>query len=359
MQPDPAETTNILLMRIAERLENPNATSQPLGMPAFEITLAARWINGLWLASLGLSLVATLLAMMAKEWLTTFASSRPRPAHAYAIDRQARLDAMSSWGALPLIDHLPLFLHVALLLFSLGLVVYLYTWVDRPVATLIAVMTGVTILFYVVATGLATVYEVCPFDTQLSHYCRRLFRFISSHWRLAQRYKHYFAIQRSKSLDYTSDEYLTTEEDLHALQWLANNARDPRVSDSAYQALAGLRLMPRLDSLVASSTPDLSLSADSNFQQKAEQKDKRVATMFVDVCQRLRQARLMSPHELATSFGVNVARYASTLPHCVAYLSLHPDHGRLAELVWARMAKIGAEFKGMEVGVRTVEARRD
>ncbi|KAF8598583.1 hypothetical protein BDV93DRAFT_418139, partial [Ceratobasidium sp. AG-I] len=80
MQPDPADTTNMLLVRIAQRLDNPNAVSQPVGIPAFEITLAARWINGLWLASLGLSLTATLLAMMAKEWLTTFASSRPRPA---------------------------------------------------------------------------------------------------------------------------------------------------------------------------------------------------------------------------------------------------------------------------------------
>ncbi|KAF8598581.1 hypothetical protein BDV93DRAFT_412962, partial [Ceratobasidium sp. AG-I] len=169
MRADPADATTLLLTRIAQRLENPSGSSQSLDIPAFEPTAAARWINGLWFASLGLSLAAALLSMMAKEWLTTFAASRPRPAHSYTIERQARLDALSSWGALQMIDHLPLFLHVALLLFSLGLVVYLYTSVDLTVASIVALMTGATILFYIIATGLASLYEVCPFDTQLSY----------------------------------------------------------------------------------------------------------------------------------------------------------------------------------------------
>ncbi|KAF8598586.1 hypothetical protein BDV93DRAFT_413822, partial [Ceratobasidium sp. AG-I] len=80
MRPDPADATTMLLTRIAQRLENPTAASQAVQIPAFEPTAAARWINGLWFASLGLSLAAALLAMMAKEWLTTFAASRPRPA---------------------------------------------------------------------------------------------------------------------------------------------------------------------------------------------------------------------------------------------------------------------------------------
>ncbi|KAF8601062.1 hypothetical protein BDV93DRAFT_586835, partial [Ceratobasidium sp. AG-I] len=154
MRQDSSDVTNMLLERIAQRLEYPNSPFQPTETPVFEPTVAARWINGLWFASLALSLAAALLAMLAKEWLTTFASSRPRPAYFFAIDRQARLDALSSWGAMLIIDHLPLFLHIALVLFALGLVVYLYSTVDLTIATIIATISGVTFLFYVTTTGL-------------------------------------------------------------------------------------------------------------------------------------------------------------------------------------------------------------
>ncbi|KAF8598585.1 hypothetical protein BDV93DRAFT_335584 [Ceratobasidium sp. AG-I] len=170
-----------------------------------------------------------------------------------------------------------------------------------------------------------------------------MLRFISRHWKFAQRYRHYFNIKRSESSEYT------TKADLHALQWLANNARDPRVSDSAYQALAGLRLKHHSEPPAVSSPPTLSLLAQSNVKKKSGRKDKLVTSMFVDVCQRLNQARLVSPHELAASFGVNVARYASTLPHFIAYLNPHPDQGRLAKLVWGRVAKIGAKVVGVQM----------
>ncbi|KAF8594032.1 hypothetical protein BDV93DRAFT_399525, partial [Ceratobasidium sp. AG-I] len=69
MQQDPSDITNVLLKVIAQRLENPNSPFKPVEIPVFEPTDTARWINGLWFTSLGLSLAAALLAMLAKEWL--------------------------------------------------------------------------------------------------------------------------------------------------------------------------------------------------------------------------------------------------------------------------------------------------
>ncbi|KAF8597966.1 hypothetical protein BDV93DRAFT_610082 [Ceratobasidium sp. AG-I] len=340
MRADPADATTLLLTRIAQRLEDPSAAFRPVEIPAFEPTVAAQWINGLWFASLGLSLAAALLAMMAKEWLTTFAASRPRPAHSFAIERQARLDALSSWGALQMIDHLPLFLHVALLLFSLGLMVYLYSLVDLAVATVIALLTGATILFYVIATGLASLYEACPFDTQLSHYCRKLLRFISHRWGFAQRYQHYFNIKRPESIDHNS------KEDLHALRWLANHARDPRVSDSAYQALAGLRLKLHSDPPTLppdSPTAELPILVSQAAISSAPRKmDKLISNMFVEICHRLHQTRAGNRHELAISFGTNAARYILALPNLLGYLHTHPNQERMADLAHARMVKVGA-----------------
>ncbi|KAF8597968.1 hypothetical protein BDV93DRAFT_408509, partial [Ceratobasidium sp. AG-I] len=165
MQANPEDTNTMLLTRIAQRLENPNAPFYPVEIPTFTPSASARWINGLWFISLGLSLAAALLAMLAKEWLNTYVTSRPRPPHDYAIERQARLDALSSWGALQIIDHLSLFLHVALLLFSLGLVIYIYSAVDLRIAMIITVITGATALFYIITTALGALYEVCPFGT--------------------------------------------------------------------------------------------------------------------------------------------------------------------------------------------------
>ncbi|KAF8597971.1 hypothetical protein BDV93DRAFT_595538, partial [Ceratobasidium sp. AG-I] len=125
MQPDVADISNALLMRIVERLENPDMPFTPAAIPAFTPSFSARWINGLWFTSLAFSLSAALIAMLAKEWLDAFVTSRPRPAHPFTLVRQARLDALHSWGALNIIDYLPLFLHISLLMFSLGLVVYL------------------------------------------------------------------------------------------------------------------------------------------------------------------------------------------------------------------------------------------
>ncbi|KAF8597592.1 hypothetical protein BDV93DRAFT_416638, partial [Ceratobasidium sp. AG-I] len=132
LQQDPADVSVALLLSIAQsqqRIEqgNPQLVSELIELPSFSAPLYARWINGLWFFSLALSLSAALIAMLAKEWLTAFITSRPRAAHGYALMHQARLISLAEWGALHIIDLLPSVLHLSLLLFSLGLVIYLWT----------------------------------------------------------------------------------------------------------------------------------------------------------------------------------------------------------------------------------------
>ncbi|KAF8594232.1 hypothetical protein BDV93DRAFT_459413, partial [Ceratobasidium sp. AG-I] len=132
LQQDPADVSIALLLSIAQsqqRIEQgaPQLSSAPVELPSFSVSLSARWINGLWFFALALSLSAALIAMLAKEWLTAFTASRPRTAHAYTLLHQARLIGLTDWHALNIIDLLPSMLHLALLLFSLGLVLYLWT----------------------------------------------------------------------------------------------------------------------------------------------------------------------------------------------------------------------------------------
>lgn len=339
MRPDPSDATNLLLMRIAQRLENPNSPSQSVDIPVFEPTFAARWINALWFTALGLCLAASLLAMLAKEWLQSFKSYRPHAAYAFAMNRQARLDALSSWGALRIIDLLPLFLHIALLLFSLGLIVYLRSEVDSTVEIIIAAITGVTVLFYLVTTIMATFWEVCPFDTQLSFRLRKVVVFVVDHCGCLGPFKHYFAIPDFKPSK------KTTEDELQALQWLADQSRDPKLGDSAYQALAGLSL-PSIDTSVAES---------SGVDQKiSKRQDKLITTMFVDICNRLNQAHIDCPHDMAASFGTNVARYVSALPRIIGYMLQHGDPDLLNQFGQTRRNKID-EHSGEKIKVNIDE----
>ncbi|KAG8708895.1 hypothetical protein FRC09_000978 [Ceratobasidium sp. 395] len=231
LQQDPADVSVALLLAIAQsqyRMEQGasaalNATASAPTIPNFTPSMTARWINGIWFTSLGLSLSAALVAMLGKEWLTAFLASRPRPAHAHALLRQSRLEGLEHWWALHIIALLPSLLHASLLLFAIGLVLYLST-LDLVVAMVIASIIGVTSLFYIVTAILGAIYDFCPFVTELSKYVQGITVLL---------------LRRAGTKSDTPAMHPLSK-DIQALLWLANNARDPAVVDCSYQALSGL-----------------------------------------------------------------------------------------------------------------------
>ncbi|QRV99701.1 E3 ubiquitin-protein ligase listerin [Ceratobasidium sp. AG-Ba] len=192
--------------------------------PNFVVSASARFINGLWFTSLGLSLSAALVAMLGKEWLTAFLASRPRTAHSHVLMRQARLEGLEDWWALHIIALLPSLLHMSLLLFSIGLVVYLWT-LDSAIAAVLASIVAITTLFYLITAVLGAIFDYCPFVTELSKYVRQgVVRIVSRH-----------PSTRSEGSN-------TSYWNLRALLWLTNNARNSAVVDCSYQVLSGLNV---------------------------------------------------------------------------------------------------------------------
>jgi hypothetical protein len=117
--------------------------------------------------------------------------------------QQVEVDALFSWGAIHIIDHLPFLLHISLLLFSIGLVVYLGR-LDPTMVTIMAVISGATASFYDFLTLLGAVYKTCPFDTQVSYYLRKFLRVFVNRWRYAQDdLKQHFKIKILPPLDQT------------------------------------------------------------------------------------------------------------------------------------------------------------
>ncbi|QRW04598.1 E3 ubiquitin-protein ligase listerin [Ceratobasidium sp. AG-Ba] len=221
LQLDPQDASVALLLQMVQSqhrielgLAPPIGLELPVAVPEFTPTSASRWINAIWFISLGLSLSASLIAMLGKEWLTAFLASRPRPAHAHALLRQSRLEGLERWWALHIIALLPSLLHLSLLLFSVGLVIYLGT-LDRVVAVVLAVIVGLTTAFYFVTAILGRYTITAP-------------------------------LVRSNLESAVPEGFASS-------LWLANNARDPAVVDFDVDDTAG-------KSLAGSGSLDLNLS---------------------------------------------------------------------------------------------------
>ncbi|KAG8792876.1 hypothetical protein FRC12_004604 [Ceratobasidium sp. 428] len=352
LQQDSADLTVTLLLAIAQsqqRIElGTHQTSPSIERPSFSAPMSARWINGLWYTSLALSLSAALVAMLAKEWLGSFVTARPRAPRPYAFLHQAKIQGLIQWKALHIIDILPAMLHISLLLFSLGLVAYLWT-LDSGTAIAVVIVTVTTVTFYLGTALLGASIEACPFDTQISKYLRMILNKISpSRWSL---YNHMHP-QDSMSSDSVADDKV------HALTWLAENARDPAVGDCAYQALAGLKIPQTLvmesnQLPEANNDPDQARPLVLNFSwrliclpstvmrlirppgdptKSSLARHTTLSRICDTICTRILDSRHRQYRELETCSGVNVARYASALPtlvHCLeAYIRTNPHISR-------------------------------
>ncbi|KIY60725.1 hypothetical protein CYLTODRAFT_318059, partial [Cylindrobasidium torrendii FP15055 ss-10] len=96
------------------------------------------WVNGLWFVSLTLSLSTAIFAVLAKQWTRQYilpitGSSRER-----CFIRQFRYDGLEKWYFTAIIGLLPIPLHLSLIIFLVGLVIFL-----APLHTAIAIAVGI------------------------------------------------------------------------------------------------------------------------------------------------------------------------------------------------------------------------
>ncbi|KAG8766438.1 hypothetical protein FRC12_006880, partial [Ceratobasidium sp. 428] len=340
LQEDPSDLSATLLLAIAQsqqRMEQGAAqTTAPIERPQFTPSISARWVNGLWFSALSLSLGAALIAMLAKEWLHAFTTSRPRPPKSYALEHQFRLQGLIRWRALEIVDILPTMLHLSLLFFSLGLALYLWT-IETGVAIAQVVITATILLFYAGSVLSSAIYTACPFDTQLSKHLRALLQ----HALLDK------PDSENESKDVTTEDTgaETTNDELHALLWLMRNARDPEVRKCACHALVGIHN-------TRSVGPDSHSDSGQNPHEEdggeepgleavadvAEKEDSELPTSAskltlerYDLSKRLhkrankhfRQAMQRLLQDLEGNRGMDAARYANTLPELVYTLETH------------------------------------
>ena len=126
-------------------------------------------VNALFYASLGVMLLAAFIAMLIKSWVREFdrglrALSIPEQR---AKTREFRYLGMEHWKLQEMVALLPLLIIISLLLFAIGLVVFLFH-ISKPSFDVTTVIFGVGVLYYVITTTISVFVTSSPFHSPLS-----------------------------------------------------------------------------------------------------------------------------------------------------------------------------------------------
>ncbi|CAE6476585.1 unnamed protein product [Rhizoctonia solani] len=157
--------------------------------------------------------------MLAKEWCLTFMSGRNGPPGAQARRRQQRWDGILGWRMKEVLMVLPSLIHLSLLLFAVGLCVFLWD-VHFGVAIPVVFVTTAAVAAYVACTVLPFLDNYCPYGTVLSIMYKRFTE---------------LRVRTTHSMDSSIQDETTAK----ALHWMVENCETPRSVDVALQSLGG------------------------------------------------------------------------------------------------------------------------
>jgi hypothetical protein len=129
MQPNPADTTNDLILELIKIVADPNAVND-IGSLSSSTGFSSPtvWMQTLLYASLSLSLLAAFGAVMGKQWLNSYKAARGRGSlQERGMQRQRKLDGLERWRLRTVLGSFLVLLQISLLLFGLSLSANMWT----------------------------------------------------------------------------------------------------------------------------------------------------------------------------------------------------------------------------------------
>ena len=177
--PSQEDPTPVILARISAQLGSLsigssfiNSTQSPYNSSALEEPFRPRLdaiiLNILWFISLVLSLATGTIGILVKQWLREFLSGLSGETPAMARRRQYRLNSLTYWRVAFIVSSLPVLLHLAFVLFLVGLVIFLRT-LDLAVTGIVAVPIGAVLILMCGATIIPSVYGDCCLYSPQAH----------------------------------------------------------------------------------------------------------------------------------------------------------------------------------------------
>lgn len=128
---------------------------------------AAVRINCFWFASLLVSLSTAFLAILAKQWVNNINDFMESSPQLRGLQRQHRLSSCIKWKLGIWLEMLPVFLHIALLLFFIGLVEFTSS-INNSLYIVTITIVALTGAVYIVTHFLSLTIISCPYKTSLT-----------------------------------------------------------------------------------------------------------------------------------------------------------------------------------------------
>ncbi|PSR74777.1 hypothetical protein PHLCEN_2v9574 [Hermanssonia centrifuga] len=207
LQQDNVQVSADFLARISAKLDSfqitpsfinstasPNPSASGGSVSSFTVSTSARWINILWFLSLLFSLSSALFGILAKQWIREYlqwnqTTASPRE---NILLRQLRSEAWVKWKVPAGIAAIPALLEVAVVLFLLGLIVFLWT-LDFVVALVINIAAGVILIIAFVVTTLPAFFQHCPYKSPTGWACVFIYDIVTrSIYRIRRRFESRF-----------------------------------------------------------------------------------------------------------------------------------------------------------------------
>ena len=134
-------------------------------------------VNALFYASLGVMILAALIAMLIKSWVREFdrdlqAMSLPEQR---AKTREFRYLGMVRWKLPYMVGILPSLIQISLVLFSIGLILFLF-YISIPSFSVITAIFGVGMVYYAITTGISVFVISSPFRSPLSRTLSKVYQ---------------------------------------------------------------------------------------------------------------------------------------------------------------------------------------
>ncbi|KDN35401.1 hypothetical protein RSAG8_11622, partial [Rhizoctonia solani AG-8 WAC10335] len=185
------------LLVIANNQPNPEISTRRTTIQPFRPRKMDVYVNALWFTSLSLSVLVSFISILAKEWCFNFISGNPDEPHPQARKRQIRWNGITKWRMKQLMVILPPIMHLALLMFTAGLCINLWS-VNFSVALPVAVISLGIMLVYALSTS---------------------------------------CFQKSKAMedDYFEQDKITSQ----SIAWLIKSSKNRGSVDTALQSIAG------------------------------------------------------------------------------------------------------------------------
>ena len=154
-----------------------NSTSGPYVAPVFSPPPYAIAVNALFFASLGIVLVAAFLCMLVKGWIRELDRKLLGipDLEKRAVIKELREQGLARWRLPEMITILPSLIHISLVLFFIGLALYLLQVHPLPAFLSIAIF-GLGVLVYFLSIVISAVDDFAPFRSMYSRALGVLYR---------------------------------------------------------------------------------------------------------------------------------------------------------------------------------------